>query len=93
MGLNTAQEKRKRRYGSTVNGDYRARAKNRARSGPPKIWTEPNYCRPKAIVPGERQAGGIPEKSSTSTHRLMQEKSCTKSMGYLQAFPWHDSSG
>ena len=41
-GLNTVPEKRKRRYGSTFDDGDRARAENRARSGPPKIWTEPN---------------------------------------------------
>ena len=35
-------EKRKRRYDSTFNADDRAQARNRARSGPPKIWTKPN---------------------------------------------------
>ena len=37
MGLNTAQGKRKRRYGNTFAAGDLAQAKNRARSGPPKI--------------------------------------------------------
>ena len=37
MGLNTAQEKMKRRYGNTFDAGDRAQVKTHARSGPPKI--------------------------------------------------------
>ena len=38
-GLNTVPEKRKR---STFDAYDWAQARNRAQSGPPKIWTKPN---------------------------------------------------
>ena len=41
-GLCTVPEKRKRRYDSTFDDGDQAQARNRTRSGPPKIWTEPN---------------------------------------------------
>ena len=53
-GQSTVPEKRKRRYGSTDDVSHWARARNRAQSGPPKIWTEPNYCRPEVTAARER---------------------------------------
>ena len=80
MGLNTAQAKRKRRYGNTFGVGDRARAKTRARSGPG------------AIVPRERQAGKMPERPPSLNHRSKQKKSCNELMEHLQALPCHERS-
>ena len=78
-GLNTDQEKRRRKSYSISDGDDQEQGETRGRFGLPRTWTVPNLCPQGETEARGKEASEEPVKALTIARKSVQEKSCTDS--------------
>ena len=75
----TDQEKRRRKFGNTSDGNDREQGGIRGQSGLPRTWPELSSCPQGETAAREKEASEEPEKTLIVACKPGQEKSCTGS--------------
>ena len=92
-GLNTDQEKRRRKSHRIFNGDDREQEDNSGRSGLPRRWTEPNSSPQGETAIRGKEASEEPIKALTVARNSEQEKTCTNSVLHMPVPPRYGTPG